>query len=48
MKLMSGFQISVGNIRLGFIIESRVLNELYTLGLDRDLILMLVRNVGFV
>jgi len=45
---MSGLQMSAGNIKLGLVIESRVLNELYTPGLDRDLIFLPVRNVGFV
>jgi len=48
MKFMSGLQLSVVNIRLCFLIESRVPNELYTPGLDRDLIFLPIRNVGFV
>jgi hypothetical protein len=45
---MSGLQMSVGNSRLGYVIESHRLNELYTPGLDRDLIFVPVRNMGFV
>jgi hypothetical protein len=39
--------MSLGKIRLGFVIESGVLNALCTPGLDRDLIFMPVSNVVF-